>query len=45
MKNKLLWVTAIFAAVIVMITCLFYFVPAAQSTPDGSAQVVGAERN
>lgn len=40
MKNKLLWVTAIFAAVIVMITCLFYFAPSARSTPDGSAQVV-----
>ena len=40
MKNKLLWVTAFFAAVIVMITWLFYFAPSARSTPDGSAQVV-----
>ncbi len=40
MKNKLLWVTALFAAVIVIITCLFYFYAPAQSAPYGSQQVV-----
>ena len=40
MKNKLLWVTVLFAAVIVMITGLFYFAASVQSHPGGAEQVV-----
>lgn len=40
MKNKLLWVTAGFAAVIVIITCLFYFAAPVQNTQDGAQQAV-----
>ena len=40
MKNKLLWVTALFAAVIVTITCLFYFAQPAQDPRHGAEQVV-----
>ena len=40
MKNKLLWVTAGFAAVIVIITCMFYFTAPVQNTQDGAQQAV-----
>jgi signal transduction histidine kinase len=40
MKNKLLWVSAGFAAVIVIITCLFYFTPSAQTPQDGAHHAV-----
>lgn len=40
MKNKLLWVMAFFATVIVTITCLFCFSAPAQSLPGGAEQVV-----
>ena len=40
MKNKLLWVTALFAAVIVTVTGLFCYIAPAQRSPDGAAQAV-----
>ena len=41
MKNKLLWVTAGFAAALVLLTCLFYFAAPGQTVQtDGSSRVV-----
>lgn len=40
MKNKLLWVTALFAVVIVILTFLFYFAAPSRNLRSGAEQVV-----